>query len=192
MSSETTAITPYFRAAFVHIFKAASSFENQEPKFSTVMLFPPDADLGPMKAAALAAAKDRWPNELPQGMKNPFRNAAEKSHLAGYEEGWTFVTATSMNKPGAVDQSRKPLVEAEGKLYAGVWCRADVNAFAYDKAGNKGVSFGLNNIQLVRDGEPFVGRRAEAAFDEIPMEDIGDDELFGEQATGTGDADPFS
>ena len=40
--------------------------------------------------------------------------------------------------------------------------------YAYEKMGNAGVSIGLNNLQLVRDGEPFSGRRkAEEAFSAI-------------------------
>jgi hypothetical protein len=33
-----------------------------------------------------------------------------------------------------------------------------VTAYAYDKAGNRGVAFGLQNIQKLKDGEAFDGR----------------------------------
>jgi hypothetical protein len=58
-----------------------------------------------------------------------------------------------------------------------------LNAYAYDQAGNKGVSFGLLHIQKVKDGESFGNRtRAEDAF--APVESAGaessaDDSMFG-------------
>ena len=41
-------------------------------------------------------------------------------------------------------------------------------AFTYDTKGNKGVSFGLNNVQKVKDDEPLGNfSRAEDDFDEV-------------------------
>jgi hypothetical protein len=40
-----------------------------------------------------------------------------------------------------------------------------VNAYAYDQAGNKGVSFGLNNIMLLEKGESLGGSKPSAAAD---------------------------
>jgi hypothetical protein len=38
--------------------------------------------------------------------------------------------------------------------------RASLRAFAYDTNGNKGVSFGLNNIQKLGEGQRLDGRKA--------------------------------
>ena len=66
------------------------------------------------------------------------------------------------------------------KVFGGCWARAQVHAYAYDKKGNQGVSFGLNNLQLVpagdRPDEPFGGNRAEDAFDAVAMPAGGDSE----------------
>ena len=41
-------------------------------------------------------------------------------------------------------------------------------AYGYDKAGNKGVAFGLQNLQKLGDGERFSGRTAaEDDFDSV-------------------------
>jgi hypothetical protein len=40
-----------------------------------------------------------------------------------------------------------------------------LNAYAYDQAGNKGVSFGLNNIMLVSKGQSLGGAKPSAAAD---------------------------
>jgi hypothetical protein len=46
---------------------------------------------------------------------------------------------------------------------SGDFIRVSVNAYAYDAAGNRGVSFGLNNVLLDRKGEPLGGSRPSAA-----------------------------
>jgi hypothetical protein len=50
-----------------------------------------------------------------------------------------------------------------------------MNAYAYDVSGNRGVAFGLGNVQVLEKGEPLTSRaRAEDEFD-----DWDDDEDFG-------------
>ncbi|WP_423787999.1 ssDNA-binding protein, partial [Klebsiella pneumoniae] len=41
----------------------------------------------------------------------------------------------------------------------------------YEQSGNKGVAFGLQNLQKLRDGEPLGGRvPASKAFEAVPSE----------------------
>jgi hypothetical protein len=48
---------------------------------------------------------------------------------------------------------------------SGDYIRVSLNAYAYSQAGNNGVSFGLNNILLVRKGEALGGAKPTAAAD---------------------------
>lgn len=50
-------------------------------------------------------------------------------------------------------------------IVSGDFGRVSLNAYAYDQAGNKGVSFGLNNIMLLAKGEALGGARPSAAAD---------------------------
>ena len=55
------------------------------------------------------------------------------------------------------------------EVYAGAIVRASVTSFSYDVSGNKGVSFALNNVQKIRDGERLDGRaRAQDDFQADP------------------------
>lgn len=173
-------VTHEFRVSFPALI-TPKAFEEQAPKFSIVMLFdkntklsePPKNKLGQpigisMKHAAHNAAvekfgpKEKWPKNL----RMPFRDGDERSDTPGYE-GTIFVTASSKGQPGLVDQKRQPILN-ERDFYAGCYARAELIAFAYDKAGNKGVSFSLQNVQKLRDGEPFSGRKAaEDVFDDV-------------------------
>jgi hypothetical protein len=107
-------------------------------------------------------------------MRAPFRDGAEKEDLEGYGPDVVFATASSETRPGVVDQQVRPLTAADNAIYAGCYAQAYVRPFAYDRAGNRGVSIGLGNVQKVRDGEPFSGnRRPEDDFQSLTEEDNG-------------------
>lgn len=168
-------VTPQFRVSFPHVFEA-NSFQGQEAKYKLTMLFPKTTDLKELKRAALNAAVEKWgPKEKwPKSLKMPFRDGDEKEELQGYAD-CIFVSATSKQRPGVVDQKRAPITKEDNTFYAGCYARASLIAFAYDTAGNKGVAFSLQNIQKLRDGEQFSGRKkAEDEFDDV--EDSSDDE----------------
>lgn len=172
MSDVKKVMTPEFRVSFPAIFKPIS-FEGGEAKYKINMMFPKGTDLSAMKAIAKAAIETKWPDaaKRPKDLRNPFRDGdVEKPDWPEYADT-IFVSASSKMKPGLVDQNVQPIIE-ESEFYAGCYARATVTAFAYDVAGNKGVAFGLQNVQKIKDGEPFSGREApETEFDAIESVD---------------------
>src|SRR4051812_19269134 len=160
--------TPIFRVSFPQVFEP-KAFNDGEPKYSVVMLFDSKADLREMKACLQEAAKEKWGTKMPSGLRSAFRDGKEKEALQGYGEGVTFCSASSKQRPGLVDQAVQPIID-RGEFYAGCYARATVTAFAYDQKGNKGVSFGLHNLQKIRDGERFDGRTA--AEDDFEAVDV--------------------
>jgi len=152
--------TSKFRVSFPYVFRPAKPMQaGAEPKYSIVMLFPKGADLSALRKAAVEAATEKWgadQNKWPKNMRNPFRNQGEKQ-FEGYEEGAFFITATSKQRPGLVDQKLNDIIE-DRDFYPGCYARASVKAFAYSQAGNHGVSFGLQNVQKLAEGDPLGGR----------------------------------
>lgn len=167
-------LTPEFRVSFPHVFEKHSGFEGQEPKFSVVMLFPKNTDLKELKRAVFNAATEKWgaKEKWPKKMRMPFRDGNEKTDLDGYEDT-IFVSASSKQKPQVVSNKKvdgqfPQLTKEDESFYAGCYARATLIAFAYNKAGNLGVSFSLQNIQKLRDGEQFSGRKnADDEFDDV-------------------------
>lgn len=167
--------TPKFRASFPWLFEPQPPMEGSqgEPKYSVVMLFDKAAQASKeykaMRALAEAAIKDRWGDKVPPNLRNPFRNGSEKADLEGYGDGVVFVTASSKMQPGVVDAKLNRVMSREvgpDGFYAGCFARATVSAYTYDKGGNRGVAFGLQNVQKLGDGEAFSGRvRAEDDFE---------------------------
>jgi hypothetical protein len=76
----------------------------------------------------------------------------------------------SRTRPGVVDKQLQAITNPN-EFVSGDYCRVSMSGFAYDKTGNRGVSFSLNNIQVLDKGEPLSGKtRPENDFEAI--EDI--------------------
>lgn len=166
-------VTPVFRVSFPHVFKP-HAFQNREPAYSIQMLFDKDADLTPMKDAAKKALQTGmsklWKGEKPKNLRSPFKDGNEKN-LDDYR-GKTVVEARTKMKPGIVDKDRQEILDP-AEFYAGCYARATLTCYPYSVSGNNGVSFGLNNIQKVKDGPALSGRKnAKDDFDVI--EDLED------------------
>lgn len=163
------ALTPKFRVSYPNVFKAKRNELSGKDEYSVVALFTKDTDLAGLKAtvvkvleAELGADQKKWPKNL----KLPFRDQGEKKKTtdegkeilpSGHVEGAIFLNLKSKTKPGVVNAQVEDIID-EAEFYAGCWARASVNAYYYDAAGNKGVAFGLVNIQKVAEGDPLSGR----------------------------------
>jgi hypothetical protein len=183
-SNPLRATTPKFRVSFPQLFEAKAMEEGQEPKYSVTMLFPKDTDLSALEEAYDAAVakgmEDKWKGKKPKNLRNPFRDGDEDENYCdkdGYP-GHIFVRASTKTKPGViatdVDPStgKRRVIDDPQEVYAGCYARATVVAYPYDVAGNKGIAFGLQNLQKLEDGESFSGAKsAEDDFDDEYDED---------------------
>ena len=175
------AMTPKFRVSFPQLFEPSAMDENSKPKYGVTMLFPKDVSLAKLKKAHDKALEEGieklWKGKKPKNLRSPFRDGDEEEDYCdkdGYADH-IFVRASSLQKPGVIDAD-KDKISDPAEVYAGCYARATVVAYAYDVAGNRGVAFGLQNVQKLKDGEAFSGRmKAEDEFDEWEDEDLDDD-----------------
>lgn len=175
-TTKTQVLTPEFRASFVSVFAPKAVLGSNEQKYSITMLFNKKdkkvmEGLEKMKAAVKAVLVDKFgPDQAkwPKNLRLPFRKGEEKDY-EGYGPDVVFVTASSKIKPGLVDHNVQPILD-QNEFYSGCYARATLSAYYYDKAGNKGVAFGLRNIQKIKDGEPFSGKnKPENDFDALEI-----------------------
>jgi len=178
------AVTPKFRVSYPSLFTPKKNDLNGKTEFSVVALFKKGENLEMLTKAAQAALvkkfgadKTKWPENI----RSPFRDQKERAKNVdgrkvlpdGYEEGAIFMNLKSMNRPGVVGPDMVPVLD-EQELYAGCYARASVMAYAYDIKGNRGVSFGLQNVQKVADGDTLSGR-SKVEEDFAPIADSGTD-----------------
>lgn len=177
-------LTPEFRVSFPNLFKAVGFKKEKDPakfKYSVTMLFPKNVDLSALKKAVFTAAsevhgtdKSKWPKNF----ELPFKDGDDKAEIDGYE-GMIVVRASSKQRPGVIDRDKSVITEEDQSIYAGCYARATLVALCYGKGteidyGKSGVSFMLQNVQKLRDGEAFSGKtKAEDDFDAV--EDDSDD-----------------
>lgn len=159
------------------------SIEGSDPKYS-VSLIIPKSDTATVEKikSAISAAYSEGESKLKgnskvapplSAIKNPLRDGdVERPDDAAYHNAY-FVNANSSTAPGIVDANRQPIIE-HSEVYSGVYGRASINFYAFNRNGNRGIACGLNNLQKIRDGEPLGGKsRAEDDF----ADDLDDDFL---------------
>ena len=182
MTQKTNVISPKGIASYAFVFNPQQSMNaGQEPKYSITVLVDEDEDLSEMKRVVVAAATKKFGDRARKLIKSgrlqlPFRNGDEEREDDPLYAGKIFFSAKSGTKPQVVDRKKK-LIEDPMDFYSGCICRVSVNAYGYDVNGNKGVAFGLNNVQKLEDGDRIAGRRP-AADDFDTWGDDDDSELF--------------
>lgn len=177
--SKTKVVTGRVRLSYAHVFEPYSNQDDQAPKYSCVLLIP-KSDKATIKAikraqqAALEQGKDRtFGGKIPKVWKDTLRDGDEEKDTDANPEyaGHMFMSVSAKTRPGIVDRDLNPITDT-AEVYSGCYARVSINCFPYAVSGNKGVSFGLNHIQKVADGDFLGGRsRAEDDFDAL-----GDDE----------------
>lgn len=180
-------ITPKFRGAFVNVFKARLNKLSDKEEYSIVALFDKKADLTELKKAEeeaiierWGAKKEKWPANLRRAIRAQSERAKEvdgkKIFPDGYTDGAFFLNLKSKERPRVVNNQVKPILD-DTECYSGAYYRATVRPYTYDHAGNRGVAFGLGNLQKMADGDPLTGRPSpEESFTAVEVEDT--DEAF--------------
>jgi hypothetical protein len=125
------------------------------------------AELNPLRALALEVATAKWgakaaaiiANAKYPIIKDGDKKVDDEGKVDPVYKGMLVISARTDRKPGVVDAQRQP-VYTDDDVYSGCLLRASGAVFAYDYQGNKGVSFGLNNVQVLKKGARLDGRRA--------------------------------
>lgn len=175
-AASTKVVTGRVRLSYVHIWEPYS-IPNQDAKYSVVLLIPKTdratiKKLRDAQQAALEAGRERaFGGRIPTTWKDTIHDGDEEADLDRNPEyaGHLYMSVGSQTKPGVVDKDVNPVLD-QTAVYSGCYARVSLKAFPYSQSGNKGVSFGLNHVQLLDDGEALDGR-SKAADDFDRMDD---------------------
>lgn len=181
-NQDTKVVTGKVRLGYVHLWEPFSNIDGAEPKYSVMLLVPKTdkktiAAIEKAQEAALENGKGKtFGGSIPKAWKNTFRDGDEEGDLEKNPEleGHMFMTISSKTKPGVVDGNVQPILDST-EVYSGCYARVSMNAYPFSKSGNKGVSFGLNHVMKVADGE-FLGGRSNAEDDFASFAGEGTDE----------------
>lgn len=162
------------RASFVHIFQPSIPQNGGDPKYSITLLIPKGdaAALNSIYAEIEKAKQEgvqKFGGSIPPMCRIPIYDGDGVRPTSGEpfgEEcrGHMVMTASAKLQPSVVGLDMQNILNP-ADVYSGCYVRANINFFAYNTNGNKGIGCGLNAVQKIADGEPLTARvSAEEAF----------------------------
>jgi hypothetical protein len=141
------------RLSFPSLFSRAV-FDGKEGKFEATFLLNKETQAD--QIATLQAAIDAAIKEA--GIKVPAGKTCLKdgddSEYQGYEGHMSFKAAGS-KRPTVIDRDKCPLIEDDGKPYAGCYVNAIVDVWIQNNNYGKRANGNLYGVQFVTDGEAF-------------------------------------
>lgn len=166
------------RFSFAHVFEPKAIAPGQEEKYSISILIPKSdkktiAKIKSAIEAALESGKDKFGGRIPAKFKNPLRDGDEDRPEDEAYHNHYFINASNTRKPEILNENLEAIID-RNEFYSGCHGRASVNFYAYNfENTSKGVGASLNNLQKVKDGEPF-GAVISSAIDDFGDEDTDD------------------
>lgn len=181
-------VTPECTASYPFLFQSRlppNAKPGAKPRYSIALLVPKGADISALKKAVFDCAIAKWGQAKVEALLKdrklgtPFRTDLASK---GYDDAeyQCFMQPWSHHAPGVVSRYRDSktgkaaVITDPNAIYAGCKVIASVRPFAYEESGNRGVAFGLQNVQFRGDGERIDGRRSaadefEADAEEAPL-----------------------
>ncbi len=171
--------TPKGRLSYASLFKKSlpKGETNQEKAtYNTTLLFKDGVDLTEIvklvEEAAVAKFGADYKGKIK--VKKPFIKITDEDFPKMKdlrEKGFTTMIRLSTKTQPQVILANK-MNASESDAYSGRWAACTVNAYAWDHpTGGKGISLGLQNVQLLDHDERLGSARGEAADQ---FEDLGD------------------
>ena len=185
MTTATTAspkkvFTGVVRASYVNVFNTKFNDLSGKDEYSLMILIPKKdkETVSKIKKAIDFAREGKWKDKTPKGFSTTFKDGDDEEIIPESVEvgdapyaGHYFMNLKTSTKPGVVDRNLDKIID-ESTFRSGDYCRVSIVAFAYDQKGNRGISFALHNIQVLKKGEPLGGQsRAEDDFDVVDEDD---------------------
>lgn len=150
----------------------------QKARYSAQFLIPKELNIRELEEICFNLLVEKWGDKVqemlsyppPNNLKWPFRRDNVKqdgSKKYDEEKFKCYISAWSESPPGLVERyagpdgkPKKVLQPSQDMFYPGCIVNASVNPFVFDQTGNRGVAFGLQNLQMWENGERLDNRVA--------------------------------
>ncbi|QII84199.1 DUF2815 family protein [Bordetella hinzii] len=164
------------RLAFPALFEAKTVNGEGKPAFSASFLIDPkDPQVKTIKEAIEAVAKEKWTSkaaDVLRGLEKQDKTCLHDGDLKDKYDGFAgnlYISARSNTRPTVLDRDKSPLVEADGKPYAGCYVNVSLDIWPQDNNYGKRINASLRGVQFYKDGDAFAGGGAADVdeFDDI-------------------------
>lgn len=189
MATDTKVITGEVRLSYARLITPKPNDKGTDV-WSVLLLIPKKdkATIAKLRKAAQAALDAGIANgKIKKGtsLKNGWTTLKDGDERDDLDEAPEYADHFYMNvnayrRPGVVDRHKDPITD-ERDIYSGCYARVSISAYPFNYENTKrGVTFGLENVQKLREGEPLGGS---AASPDDDFDDVDDDE-FPEEGDG--------
>jgi len=151
------------RLSFPVLFEAKAFEPGAKPRFDATFLIEPGSKNDKAIRRAIAeVAKETYGAKAEAHLKAYEGNANKYCYLDGdlkeYDgyEGMMYLACHSSARPMVIDRDKTPLVEQDGKPYAGCYVNATVDIYA-QSGKYPGIRSSFNAVQFAGDGDAFGG-----------------------------------
>jgi len=185
-TNPTLVTTGKVRLSYANLFKPKAASPGAKEKYSvSIIIDKEDKETVQKIEAAIKAAivagmskldiKDA--NKLPKNFKTPLRDGdEERGDDPAYVGKW-FLNCSSDNKPKVINREKEEITDPT-QVISGDYARVNINLYAFNTSGNKGIAAGLNAVQKIKNGEPLGSTvNVDAVFDDLGDDDLEEDDL---------------
>ena len=151
---------PEMRVSFPHLFQPRKVNETDtKARYSCTFLVPKGHPvLQEIAQAITEITAEAFPNGPPGNLRQPpWVDGDTATNASEHHPGHVVVRSASTTKPYAVDQNVNPIIDPS-KFYSGCVCNGAISVYNYKPQPTPGITFGLDGVQFVRDGERLDGR----------------------------------
>lgn len=147
------------RISYPTLFNPKQVAGKGDPKYSAAFIIAADnPGLKAVVDAASAAIQKTYPaGNVPANFKHlPLMKGEEKYPGKADYEGMYVLNSSNRSAPTVVDQQMNKVIDP-GAVYPGMYVNVGLSVYTYNNV-SKGVTCGLEAVQLVRDGERLDSR----------------------------------
>ncbi|RZG47020.1 DUF2815 family protein [Acinetobacter wuhouensis] len=172
------------RLAFPALFEAKTVNGEGAPAFSGCFILPLNhPQIAELKQAIDKVGQEKWGAKWPTVKKTVeskdavfLHDGDTKTEYEGFAGNY-YISARNKSRVTVVDRDRTPLVQADGKPYAGCYVNASIELWAQDNSYGKRINASLRGVQFLKDGEAFAGGgvASEDEFDDLDVGAVDDD-----------------
>jgi len=183
------------RLSFPRLFVPKSFQPGQPERYEASFLIDPTSKQGAKEIALIceqaeSVLKQAFDGKVPKKIKLGFGYAdgdpvtvggvkfnSDVKEYDGYE-GMFYIASNNRTRPAVVDRDRSPLVESDGKPYAGCYVNATITLWPQNNQFGQRVNANLRGVQFSRDGEAFGVKPVDADEEFDDIEDADDDDFL--------------
>lgn len=177
------------RFSYLHVLEPHAVRATDTPRYSVQLLIPKTEEGELTVQAIREAAKNAYDATAARRpvmpkfhtLKSTLHDCDEEDDTESHPERaghYRMTVSAKADRAPVVVDSRLQAITDKSKIWSGCYGRVNLGAFYFDVQGNRAISFGLNSLQMSREGEP-LGAVTPANGGFTPLTDDGEVEGFG-------------